>query len=85
MKKYNATAYDRKQAKELQKSGAKYIARNKDGSLHAFDSVPVRGVDGKWRTLPYLVAKLSEHGFKFVKWEDEEPTLIADIVHGGRI
>lgn len=47
MKKYNATAYDRKQAKELQKSGAKYIARNKDGSLHAFDSVPVRG--GRWQ------------------------------------
>lgn len=37
MGKYNATAYDRKQAKELLAQGYKYLARDKEGILTAYD------------------------------------------------
>ena len=100
MKKYNATAYDRKQAKELLAQGYKYLARDKDGSLYAWQKKPMLEVESifvidthtfryKEEIIKFWYAKGSNElvqsfGFKFIKWEDEEPTLIADVVHGGR-
>lgn len=93
MKKYNATAYDRKQAKELLAQGYKYLARDDDGMLIAHRIKPKKTEIGHndrslFKTEIWLSnsarAEVRENYFKFVKWEDDEPTLIADIVRGGR-
>lgn len=101
MKKYNATAYDRKQAKELLAQGYKYLTRDEDGSLNAWQNTPMimiqrnLEVDEHALHVKEVLIKIwdaegknklvQSFGFKFVKWEDKEPTLIADIIHGGRI
>lgn len=85
MKKYNATAYERRVAKELRKDGLKYLARNKNGTLSAFENKPVKCYDNTWRDFPEPAVGLDDYHFSFVKWEDDEPTRIADILNGGRI
>lgn len=95
MKKYNATAYDRKKAKELLAQGYKYLAREEDGSLYAWQKSPRIVTDvytfryhSEVKNYWWSEGKCEEiqtFGFKFIKWEDKEPTLIADIIHGGRI
>lgn len=90
MGKYNATAYDRKQAKELLAQGYKYLARDKEGILTAYDKKSYKHSMFSWRppsawaSPEGRITDIKSFGFKFIKWEDEEPTLIADIVHGGK-
>lgn len=101
MKKYNATAYDRKQAKELLAQGYKYLSRDEDGSLNAWQKKPmimiqsIFEVDKHTLHIKEVLIKfwdaegnnkpVQSFGFKFIKGEDKEPTLIADIIHRGRI
>lgn len=63
----------------------KYITRDKDGELDLFYLEPVKKND-LWcvgskitEDSPYSL-DLFRHKFKFVKWEDEEPWLISDVL-----
>lgn len=60
----------------------KYIARDKNGQLFAYSIEPFK-VSNSW-LVPYggLIRRLysEEHMFKFIKWEDEEPYLIEDLL-----
>ena len=90
MKKYNTTAYDRTLAKELLAQGYKYLARDEAGVLTAFEKKPFKHSMFDWRppsawaSPEGRIIDMKSFGFKFIKWEDDEPTLIADIVKGGR-
>lgn len=91
MKKYNATTYDKKQAKELLAQGYKYLARDEAGVLTAFEKKPFKhslyGNVEPYAWASYegkIMDDIKSFGFKFIKWENEEPTLIADIFQGGK-
>ena len=91
MKKFNITAYDRKQAKELFAQGYKYFARDEAGVLTAFEKKPFKhslyGNVEPYAWASYegkIMDDIKSFGFKFIKWEDEEPTLIADILQRGK-
>ena len=66
----------------------KYIARDKNGSLFLYSKEMSKfadewcfdgdkGIDGNHSNF-----SLFNHLFKMVKWEDEEPTLISDLLEG---
>lgn len=60
----------------------KYIVRDEDRILHLYASKPEKLL-GKWSNhgCDYSMGFYAfEHLFKMVKWEDEEPTLIADLL-----
>ena len=59
-----------------------WIARNKDRSLDVFFKKPFKS-EVMW--MPQKLADWAdiscfEHLFKFIKWEDEEPYLIEDLL-----
>jgi hypothetical protein len=60
----------------------KYIARDKDGTLCAYTVEPERsgGIWFSW-TNDYGGLGAFDHLFENVKWEDEEPTLIQDLLN----
>lgn len=56
----------------------KWIARDKNSSLYIYETIPIKN-EGKWKygnceKLPF------RHLFQFIKWEDEEPYLISDLL-----
>lgn len=62
----------------------KWMARNKDGMLCVYPTMPVKKEDAKrWSTGFYDVCRadflLSRELFKPIKWEDDKPTLIKNI------
>lgn len=83
-------------AKNLSKQGYKYLTRDPNGDLVAWRHCPHKEVIRRtgreedyelemWNAVEENYLELNPEFFKFVKWEDEKPTLIADIIHGGRI
>ena len=62
--------------------GFKYLARDEDGALHAFDDLPVKTEEsGLWDVCLNLDSEhIQNDNFPEVKWEDEEPTRIADLL-----
>lgn len=58
-----------------------YITRDESGELWLFENRPIKK-DYSWDLLNGFGEKFSlyKHLFKMVKWEDEEPTLIADLL-----
>ena len=66
--------------KRLEKGGYKYIVRSQSGNLMTHDSTPKKA----------FCCWVSENGYKnfsslnellhFIKWEDEEPTSIQDVL-----
>ena len=60
-----------------------YITRDECGELWLFENRPIKK-DHIWDFLDGFGEKfnLYKHLFKMVKWEDEEPTLIADLLEG---
>lgn len=59
----------------------KYIARDEDGELWLFENRPFKN-GRSWYVLDGFGESfnLYKHLFQMVKWEDEEPTLIADLL-----
>ena len=60
-----------------------YITRDESGELWLFENKPIKK-DYSW-DLPNGFGEnfnLYKHLFKMIKWEDEEPTLIADLLEG---
>ena len=60
----------------------KWIVRDEDGLLYVYIDKPVK-VDTCWDLYPYTYTSqlnLFNHLFTFIKWEDEEPYLIEDLL-----
>lgn len=62
----------------------KWIARDKDGSLHLFTEKPYKNNLNEWNIRSGCLAKLNifNHLYKFIKWEDTEPYCIQDLLKG---
>lgn len=58
--------------------GYKYIARNNDESLFIYRNKPQR-INYEWCVNGYRAIDFKGL-FSFIKWEDEEPTLIQNIL-----
>lgn len=59
----------------------RYVARDEDGTLFVFTEKPFK-LDYYWKSGnedEYSVY-LFNHLFRFIKWEDEEPYLIEDLL-----
>lgn len=67
--------------------GFRYIARDKDGEITAFEKKPFKD-DNMWDCeygdiaicLEELPIFVNYNGFTFINWEDEQPTLIDSVV-----
>ena len=59
----------------------KYIARNMDDSLFVYDDKPVKTRD-HWDCEFHIYYFPFDHLFQFIKWEDEEPYLIENLLKG---
>lgn len=69
--------------KKLWSVGYRYLARNKDGQLYAYDGSPVKFENaGLWDVYNDLDSGLvhCSHYFPEVKWLDDEPTEISDLL-----
>ena len=65
--------------KALQAIGRKWLARDIDDKLFAFETEPEKGMvswftDFQWKT------RIDENLFTFIKWIDDEPTNIKEIL-----
>lgn len=69
--------------KWLDKAGYKFIARSPFGNLDAFDSTPekkVNGFNGWVSETEYKDLTEFNELFQFIKWADEEPTSIQEVL-----
>ena len=68
--------------KGLLERGFNYLSRDKDGALYAFDSSPVKTEEsGLWDVCLDLDSEhIQNDNFPEVKWTDDEPTEIADLL-----
>ena len=68
--------------RRLSYDGYLYLARDKDGALYAFDGSPVKTEkSGLWDVCLDLDSEhIQNDNFPEVKWTDEEPTKIADLL-----
>ena len=60
----------------------KWIARDGDGSLFVYCSKPIKK-ESSWVSemfLDWCDIWIFKHLFQFIKWEDEEPYLIEDLL-----
>ena len=60
-----------------------YIARDSNGKLFIFESKPYK-CSIEWSQRDAIDFEAFRHMFKIVKWEDKEPTLIADLLEGSK-
>ena len=60
-----------------------WIARDKDGNLYVYEEMPVKEREMEiWYGLyAHLNLFAFNHLFQFIKWSDEEPWLITDIIN----
>ena len=59
----------------------KYIARDKNGLLYLYDDEPTKEEKSWYPESDYSDLCAFSHLFENVKWEDEEPTLIQDLLN----
>lgn len=59
----------------------KYITRDKNGELFIFEGKPYK-CPNEWAQRYAIDFEAFRHMFKMVKFEDDEPTLIADLLEG---
>lgn len=64
-----------------------YIARNVSGDLIAYEKRPIRvdncwwkAVSGIWWRLDITFGRFKDCNFSFIKWEDEEPWSVEDLL-----
>ena len=64
--------------KKIKTEGSKWIARDKNWKLYRYSEMPRRrGMIWHFGGLP---VNIREEHFTFIKWEDEEPTKIDDLI-----
>lgn len=73
---------DKRLAQKLSLKGYKYIARDSDGELFLFFYKPAKQ-ENRWWTEAGRAFYKNKKDFKFIKWEDKEPTFITNIINGG--
>ena len=56
-----------------------YLARNKNGRLHLYNHIPIKGKEEWWSYHGYLL-RLHKHQFPEIKWEDEKPTEVKLVI-----
>ena len=70
--------------KELYKHNFRWIAKDKSDSLYVFKVMPMKFISfwavERCVSLPYLVGKPEDNSFTYIKWEDEKPTKILDLI-----
>ena len=66
----------------LWKENYRYLARDRDGALYAFDGSPVKTEEsGLWVVCLDLDSEhIQNDNFPEIKWTDDEPTKIADLL-----
>ena len=65
--------------KKIKTEGSKWIARDKNWKLYRYSEMPRRcGTIWNFGGLP---VNIREEHFTFIKWEDEEPTRITDLIN----
>lgn len=77
------TKYEYFKLKERYKNGYRWIARNKDGELCVYKSEPIK-LNFSWRVVSMIDGDTAfgyDFLFPYIKWEDEKPTLIADLIN----
>ena len=78
------TKNDIETLKDLYEEDFQYIARDKNGKLSAFadgDIEDIQKEDDIWTCHDYYKT-INKKRFKFIKWEDEKPTSIAELRKG---
>ena len=73
---------DIKALKELHEEGFTFLARDEDGKLWAFMDEHIGDIekeDNIWICEDYCKS-ISKKLFKFIKWEDEKPTSIEELM-----
>ena len=68
--------------KDLQEEEMMFLARDEDGKLWAFMDEHIGDIekaDGIWICEDYRTS-ISKKLFKFIKWEDEDPTSIEELM-----
>ena len=65
----------------------RWIARDENGELMVYSTRPLkdRHITKKWRVIltdEYELMHIFNHLFQFIKWEDEKPYLIEDLLEG---
>lgn len=73
------TKFECEMLRQSLKRNFKYITRDKDDTVFVFIEKPQKDNDF-WKDTNGEYAELFKDCFKFVKWADEEPCLIADIL-----
>lgn len=58
----------------------KYIARDNSGTLYIYDNKPKKDGGNVWFSYNYNYFDLFQHLFQFIKWEDEEPYNIEELL-----
>ena len=61
----------------------KYIARDSNGKLFIYERKPHK-YPTEWCQRDAIDFEAFRHMFAMIKWEDEEPTLIADLLEGSK-
>ena len=82
-KYFDETYFNREDLlKRLLEEGYHYLSRDKDGALYAFDSSPVKTEEsGLWDVCLILDSEhIQNDNFPEIKWTDNEPTKIADLL-----
>lgn len=72
------TKFEYEYLKVAKKEGFNFIARDKSNRLYGFEKQPTKG-NATWGNGGDYV-RMFKSMFKFVKWEDEEPYLIDEIL-----
>ena len=70
--------------KYLRLCGYAWVAKDKDGKVHAFDRRPTKTRSNQWCVIiygdyDYAHTTLVEAGLSILDWENEEPTLLASL------
>lgn len=81
MQRNKFTYFDKKAAKKLLINKYKYIARDKDGQLFLYYYKPQKLSD-KWWSDAGRAFYTKPKKFKHIKWGNDAPTFIADIING---
>lgn len=85
MTKSGITMYDKRKAKELFTKGYRYLGRDEEGIVSAYEHKPYKhrmnnASPAMWASPTGNICECEPWLFKFVKWEDNEPTPIQSIM-----
>lgn len=73
------TRFEYKYLKVAKENGYNFIAKDGDGRLFLYKNKPFKSLD-EWIVASKVCCRILDSLFKFVKWEDEEPWNIDNIL-----